>query len=1185
MRCESCGTVNAVANRFCGQCGSGLPLTCDGCGSEVPAGQLFCGHCGARSSPARETWARPAPASVDTVAAGPAGPEPVPELRWASVIFVDLVGYTPMTEGRDPEDVRELLMGYFDVADTIVDRHGGRVEKFIGDAVVAAWGSRSSREDDAARCVRAGLEIVDAVAAYGERRGLPGLTARAGVVTGHVVAWDSVEQGLVAGDRVNLAARVQAEAEPGTVLVDETTMRATQSTVAFRSAGERTLKGVAEPTPLWRAMRVLAGDGELRRRDSLETTFVGRGRELTTVKELFHRTVDSGRAGLVTVSGVAGIGKTRLSREFETYVEGLAGRVFWHRGRCLSWGDGVAFWALAEMVRFRFDISDDDPADVAMGKLTEGLLPWVPDAEERAFIAPRLGVLVAAVDREFSRDELFAGWRLFLERLAMVHPVVLVVEDLHWADTGLLDFVEYLLDWSAGVPIFMVGLTRPELAERRPGWLADQPNASLLHLEPLPETAIRLMLDEMVPGLPDQAKDKISAHAGGVPLYAVETVRSLMDRDLVVFRDGAHCLEGVVEDLDVPASLTALISARLDELPSVERELVKGLAVLGETFSRRAVSAVSDAPEEELNGLLRTLVRREVLTVRSDPLVPDRDDYMFVQGMLRSVAHDTLTRRELKRRHREVADHLRAAFPEGGLDVTELIATHLLRAYVAAGTDPEAQELRTETERAFERAAARAAAVGSPDAAGRHFQTAADLADDEETHTRLVADAAIMAERAGRPADALALIDAAADAHREAGREVAAARLVASAGWTRLNFFGQPRLTLQQLEDALVVLERHAVQDELPMLHAVLASACTIVDSHSAAAAEHVERCLVLAAALDDHDALMAGFNTKAEMLIFEHRVVEATATFRAGVALAREWDDTYMDALARGNLGRLLLHADVPEAKTMLQSSMDLSKRLGDALMQAEGAIHLGWLHLALGQWDRTEGYGTGAVELSAAAHLPDGRLLLLTLLTARGELGAAEEHLAEIEALTDIEDPGRAAELDLARGVVAFARGDLARARELLERVTRWAHVGRGMLCTTFRQAWPLAVEISVAAGEVEAATRLMALVEDAAPGHVPPYLRAQLRRLRALTAAAVGSQASVEEDLSASVEAFGELAYPYWHARAQLDLAAWLSEQDRGQEGTPLLADAADTFARLGAQPDLGRVRLLQNVQSAT
>jgi tetratricopeptide (TPR) repeat protein len=330
----------------------------------------------------------------------------------------------------------------------------------------------------------------------------------------------------------------------------------------------------------------------------------------------------------------------------------------------------------------------------------------------------------------------------------------------------------------------------------------------------------------------------------------------------------------------------------------------------------------------------------------------------------------------------------------------------------------------------------------------------------------------------------------------------------------------------------------------------------------------------------------MAGFNTRAELLTREHRVAEAVASFRAELALAREWDDTFMEALACCNLGALLAHADVPEAASQLQSAMNLGKRLGDALMQAESAVFLAWLHFSLGQWDTTEDYAQKAVGLTAAAGLPEGRLVLVLLLTMRGELEQAEEHLAPVEALTDTEDPERRARLELARGVVAFARGDLHPARELLERVARWAFPAKGMLCLEFRLAWPLAVEVALAGGEVEAATTLLAMVQGAPPGHVPPYLRAQLTRLRALTAAAGGSHASAEDDLAASVSAFRELAYPYWHARAQLDLAGWLSDQDRGQEGTPLLADAADTFARLGAQPDLGRVRLLQNLaQSAT
>ena len=307
MNCESCGWSNATDNRFCGQCGTAFPVGCPSCGALLPAGQPFCGQCGE---------AVPGAAGAAQGGAATQGPPSISELRLASVLFVDLVEYTPLTQGWDAEEVRQLLTGYYEVASTIVQRYGGVVEKFIGDAVVAAWGARLSREDDAARAVRAGLEIVAAVSAHGEANRVPGLAARAGVVTGQVASWSGAGPGLVAGDRVNLAARVQSGAEPGGVLVDDVTMRATRSSVAYADAGERLLKGFSEPLALWRALRALAPRGGARGADALEASFVGRSRELSMVKELFHATSAEGRARLVAVSGVAGIGKSRLAWEF-----------------------------------------------------------------------------------------------------------------------------------------------------------------------------------------------------------------------------------------------------------------------------------------------------------------------------------------------------------------------------------------------------------------------------------------------------------------------------------------------------------------------------------------------------------------------------------------------------------------------------------------------------------------------------------------------------------------------------------------------------------------------------------------------------------------------------------------------------------------------------------------------------
>src|SRR6201999_4414047 len=304
---------------------------------------------------------------------GPAPAGPVAQRRVCSVLFCDLVGFTPLSPARDSEEVRELLSRYFAMARTVVSRYGGTVEKFIGDAVMAVWGTPVATEGDAERAVRAGLDLVAGVTDLGAAAGISGLAARAGIVTGEVaVTLGAVGEGMVAGDAVNTAARVQATAEPGQVLVDAATQRLAGRAVDFREAGTHQLKGRAGQEPLWRATRVLAGVGGAQRVDGLEAQLTGRDAELRTIRELFHATAERRTPRLVLVAGPAGVGKSRLGWEFEKYIDGLAVDVWWHRGRCLSYGEGVAFWALAGIVRQRLGIAEEDPAEVASEKLAAG---------------------------------------------------------------------------------------------------------------------------------------------------------------------------------------------------------------------------------------------------------------------------------------------------------------------------------------------------------------------------------------------------------------------------------------------------------------------------------------------------------------------------------------------------------------------------------------------------------------------------------------------------------------------------------------------------------------------------------------------------------------------------------------------------------------------------------------------
>ncbi len=681
------------------------------------------------------------------------------------MLFCDLVGFTPLSESRDPEAAREMLSRYFEVARTIIGRYGGVIEKFIGDAVMAVWGTPTATEGDAERAVRAGLDLVGAVAELGTQVGVPDLAARAGVVTGEVaVTLGAAGEGMVAGDAVNTAARVQAASEPGQVLADGATQRLAGAGVGFADAGEHVLKGKAEPARLWRATRVLAGVGGLKRLDGLEAPLIGRDAELRTVRELFHAAAERRVPRLVLVSGPAGVGKSRLGWEFDKYVDGLAELVWWHRGRCLSYGEGVAFWALAEIVRQRLSIAEEDPADVAAGKLAAGLDRFVPDPAERAYVGVRvarlLGVSFAGDGGgPLAREELFAGWRLFFECLAVEGPVALLIEDAQYADAGLLDFLDSLLDWARDLPIFVLVFARPELGQARPGFGVGR-NRVTLTLDPLDPASMGALVEALVPGMPTGARAKITGQAQGIPLFAVETVRSLIDRDIVQPFEGVYRLVGDVGELAVPDSLHALLAARLDALDPPVRRLVADAAVLGTTFPAEALIAVSGQDEDAVRAALAELVRREVLTISAEPLSPERGSYGFAQNMLRQVAYDTLSRRDRKTRHLKVAAHLRAAFPGDGEEVTDVIARHYLDALNTILDDSDATDIRRQAIGALIRAAERAERTGAPAMAATSYAAAAGLTRSDAADAADAAggqpDAGVLWERASQAADTTA---------------------------------------------------------------------------------------------------------------------------------------------------------------------------------------------------------------------------------------------------------------------------------------------------------------------------------------------------------------------------------------------------------------------------------------------
>ncbi|HEY8779717.1 MAG TPA: AAA family ATPase, partial [Solirubrobacterales bacterium] len=802
----------------------------------------------------------------------------------------DLVGFTTLSESRDSEEVRELLSRYFDACSRLIGLYGGTVEKFIGDAVMAVWGTPTATEDDAERAVRAALDLVTAVSALGDEVGAPGLRARAGVLTGEAAVTLGAEgQGMVAGDLVNTASRVQSVAEPGSVFVGESTRRASEQTIVFEEAGSFELKGKEGLTPLWRAQRVVSGLRGSLKSQGLEAPFVGRDRELRQIKDLFHACADEQKAHLVSVTGIAGIGKSRLAWEFYKYFDGIAETVYWHRGRCLSYGEGVTYWALADMVRMRCRISEEEEPASAQAKLQATLDEHFLDPEERGFVEPRLAHLLGLAEHQArDKQDLFAAWRLFFERLAESYPTVLAFEDMQWADASLLDFVEYLLDWSRGSPILVVTLARPELLERRPTWGAGQRNFSSLYLEPLSQEAMEGLLSGLVPGLSSEVRDRILTRAEGVPLYAVETVRMLLDRGLLVREGPAYRLAGPVEALEVPETLHALIAARLDGLTVEERRLLQDAAVLGKTFTREALAALAGA-ETEVEPLLTALVRKEVLGVQADPRSPEHGQYGFLQDLVRHVAYETLSKRERRARHLAAAAHLSAAFAEDEEEVVEVIASHYLAAHEAGPDAADAAEIKQKARAMLARAGERAASLAAAAEARRYFEQAAELTEDPSATAALLTRAGEMASRAADPDGARRLLEESIELHEQQGDTHAAARVLSRLGMMDL-FTGHRDEALAGMERAFAVISADEPDEDLALLAARLSLGYWF-SGDLERAAERAELALDISEAHAYPEPLVRALRTKAGVAQSRGHSEESGALLRRALEIALDND------------------------------------------------------------------------------------------------------------------------------------------------------------------------------------------------------------------------------------------------------------------------------------------------------
>ena len=1147
--CSSCGTENGPGRKFCGGCGVRLSRACPACGAENEPGVRFCGECGALL----EGGVAP-PAVRQT---------PVAERRFVSVLFADLVGFTSASEGRDAEETRELLTRYFDSCRTVIERYGGTVEKFIGDAVMAVWGTPVAQEDDAERAVRAALELVGAVSDLAS-----GVRARAAVLSGEAAVTLGAEgQGMVAGDLVNTASRIQSAAEPGSVLVGEETKRASEAAIAYALAGQQQLKGKTESVRTWQALRVTAGRGGALKSVGLEPPFVGRDRELRLVKELFHACAAERRAHVVSVVGVAGIGKSRLGWEFFKYIDGLSESVWWHRGTCLAYGEGVAFWALAEMVRMRAEITEGEDPDDARGKLQVAVEEHVADAEERRFVEPRLGHLLGLEEgAAHGKEELFGAWRLLFERMSETGPVVLLFEDLQWADATLVEFISYLLEWSRNQAIYVLCHARPELQERHPGFGLGSRNQTALFLEPLSPAAMEALLDGFVPGLPPELRQQILRRAEGVPLYAVETVRMLLDRGLLIQEGSIYRPTGTIDELEVPETLHGLIAARLDGLDPNERGLLRDASVLGKTFSKEALAALAGIPEPELEPLLSALVRKEVLGVQADPRSPERGQYGFLQDLVRRVAYETLARRERKARHLAAAALLESSFGEAEQETVEVVASHYLAAYEAHPDAEDAAEIRSSARELLARAGERAGSLAAVAEAGRYFEQAAALAEGPLERARLL-------DRAGRMAFQNAELEAAeglfAAAHELfSPRDTHAAATVS----TRLALIelntGRGEQARSRLEAAFAAVADDEPDEDVVAVAAQLGTVLAFGGNYEQAL-EPTEFALRLSQALRLPEQLIRGLNAKAALAQASGRPEEALALRRHAIRVAREHDLTEQASTAYGNLSDACFLGDrYSEALEALADGLVLARRIGSRNRELFMLAETSYALAMSGRWEEA---------LAIHQELPEDQLRtnsalasvlsgVLEIMIHQGRVEEARALLALPEYLLHVPQLQDRAIHAGARAVLLHAEGRYRQAFEAGAEAARYAvDLGAGQQGVKQGLVW--AVASALALGEHTRADELLSTIEELPPGLRPPFLEAQAHRFRA-------RMNDTEAGLKTAAGGFREYNFPFWQAVTRFEHGEWLVRQDRAADAEPLLAEARAIFQQLEAMPWLQR-----------
>jgi class 3 adenylate cyclase/tetratricopeptide (TPR) repeat protein len=994
--CSECGAENPALAKFCMSCGAPLALTCPDCGVPRQPGAAFCVECGARFGATAD--ARPETGS----APGPEAPELSEERRNASVLFADLSGYTALAERLDPEVTKSLVDHALGRLSREVVEHGGRVDKYIGDNVMAVFGAPVAHEDDPERAVRAGLAMQAAMSEINAEIGTRAASSdvemelRVGVNSGAVIAGRSGDQYTVIGDTVNVAARLQAAGRPGEVTVGPATRRLTATAIEYRELEPLTLKGKSQPMPAWEAVEVV--DEASRPRSGRPVApLIGRDEELALLLSLFDRALRESRPHLVTVFGQAGVGKSRLLSELATALRRRGERVDTLIGRSPAYGTATTYSALGEIISERFALSAGDAPDAVVDKLTAGIAGLTHGDQEAD--AARTAAQVARVlgidsrgdgDEEVDeqvRDRIFAAVRFLLQLIAENAPVVIAIEDIHWADEGMLDLIEHVAGSGQG-PILIVCLARDELLDRRPSWGSGRRNATTISLDALSTDETEELVEMLLAGRagdPDLA-EQVAGRSGGNPLFAEEMVNRLREEQS--------------EDAgELPDSVHAVLAARLDALDPDERHLLQAASVIGQSFWEGTVSEL--VGEAEIDAPLATLVDKDLLSPSTTGRLAGEQEFSFKHALVRDVAYATLPRGLRARQHVEIARIVEGRAGENREGVAAILAEHHGRAADLAEQaglpEEEQRSMRVQAAYAFELAGDVAASLYSNAEAHKQYDSALRLPSGLEPPDR-----ARVQERRGDTAFRAGHVDAAIESWTEAlefrsneadpARAGELHRKIGTGLWHK----GDRESSIAQFQHGIDLLKDGDPCRELIELYAEAASLYVETGDNMLAiyAAEKAQR---LAETLGQSSTASRAHLTFGRVFGRIGDLDQARASLERSVQLAREaGPGEALPALLA--LGRHLdvAEVDYPAAGRVCEEALEIADELGDVPAQIELRAALGQLAVHPADWEEVSRHASASARLAEREGL-SGQLCLPLLLQGIGAWHQGDWEVAE--------------------------------------------------------------------------------------------------------------------------------------------------------------------------------------------